>query len=31
MRVIVIVDLAEEPTFTADGEVAVMVKSAGVP
>jgi len=31
MRLIVIVDFADEPTFTAEGEVAVIVKSGGVP
>jgi len=31
MSFIVSVDVAEEPTFTADGEVAVIVKSEGVP
>jgi hypothetical protein len=29
--VIVIIDFADEPTFTAAGEVAVTVKSEGVP
>ena len=29
-RVTVIVDFADEPTFTGDGEIAVMVKSGRV-
>jgi len=30
-KVIVIVDLADEPTFAGEGEVAVIVKSGGLP
>jgi len=31
IEVTAIVDVAEEPAFTADGDVTVMVKSGGVP